>query len=136
MGRGLAMGDIDNKGALWLVLTGIGEPARVLRNVAPNRGAWLGLRVIDPRYKRDALGAEVTVQASARRWVRTVHSGGSYLCSNDPRAHFGLGAADRVDRVEVRWPDGLVEEFLGGPVSCYRTLERGRGKAVPKERVP
>ena len=96
--RGLACGDLDGDGALDLVVTCIGGKARVYRNVAPNRGHWLLVRAVDPDLGgRDAYGAEVTVKAEGRRWLRLINPGYSYLCSNDPRAHFGLGKAEKVD---------------------------------------
>src|SRR5439155_2548567 len=67
--RGLACGDIDGDGGLDLLVTTIGGPARLFRNVAP-RGYWLSVRAVDPTLKRDALGATVQVRAGDRRWVR------------------------------------------------------------------
>src|SRR5262249_53818701 len=104
--RGLAVGDFDGDGALDLLVTTVAGPARLYRNVAPNRGHWLLVRALDPALKRDAYGAEITVVAGSRRWLRWVNPGYSYLCSNDPRAHFGLGSTERVDTLEVIWPDG------------------------------
>jgi hypothetical protein len=127
--RGLAAGDIDNDGAVDLLLTTVGGPARLLRNVASPRGHWLLVRAVDPRLRRDAYGAEVTVRAGQRRWKRWINPAGSYLCSSDPRAHFGLGAAVRVDAVEVLWPDGTLEEFPGGRVDRFLELRRGTGRA-------
>jgi hypothetical protein len=136
VGRGLAVGDLHNTGALGVVTTAIAGPARLYRNVVPRRGNWLVVRARDPVRRRDALGAEVTVVAGGRRWVRTVHASGSYLSSSDPRAHFGLGAVGRVDAVEVLWPDGRPEAskevFPGGPANRHLLLERGRGRS--KER--
>src|SRR5262249_32791207 len=111
--RGLACGDLDNDGALDLLVTTVGGPARLYRNVAPQRGHWLQVRAIDPALKRDAYGAAITVRAGERRWVRWLNPGSSYLCSNDPRAHFGLGSLDRVGAIEVVWPDGTQETFPG-----------------------
>src|SRR5438034_2332005 len=92
VGRGLACGDIDNDGALDLLIINAGAPAQLVRNVAPKRGHWVLVRAIDPGLGgRDAYGAEITVRAGARRWWRLVQPGYSFLVSNDPRVHFGLG---------------------------------------------
>ena len=61
--------------------------------------------------------------------MRSVTAGFSYQSSSDPRAHFGLGAVDAVDRLVVRWPDGLEEEFPGTPVDRAIRLVRGEGEA-------
>lgn len=129
VGRGLACGDLDGDGAVDLVVTATAAPARVYRNVCPDRGHWLQVRVIDPRWNRDAYGAEVAVTAGARR-VRVVSAAESYLSSSSPVAHFGLGSAAAVDAVEVKWPDGLVERFPGGPADRALTLRRGDGTPV------
>src|SRR5262249_49322635 len=68
--RGLAYGDIDGDGAVDLLVTSIAGPARLFRNVAPNRGHWLLVRVFDPALHRDAYGAEVTAIAGKERWKR------------------------------------------------------------------
>jgi hypothetical protein len=130
IGRGLAVGDLDNDGALDLVVTAVAGPARLYRNVAPKAGHWLMLRLLDPALKRDAYGAEVAVTAGGRRFGRTVNPGGSYLSHNDVRAHFGLGRTERVDQIEVRWPDGRAEQFPGGPADRLLTLRKGEGRPL------
>ena len=112
--RGLACADFDKDGGLDLLVTTIGGRARLFRNVAPNRGHWLTVRAVDPQYRRDAYGAEVRVQVKDRQWLRLVNPAGSYLCSNSPLAHFGLGSAREYDGIVVRWPDGVEERFPGG----------------------
>jgi enediyne biosynthesis protein E4 len=130
--RAMAVGDVDGDGALDLLVTTIGGRARLLRNVAPNRGHWLLVRAVDPRLGgRDAYGAEVTVEAGGRRRVGWVNPGQSYLSSNDPRVHFGLGPAASVDGLRVRWPDGAVEAFPGGPADRMMELRKGAGSAAP-----
>jgi hypothetical protein len=130
--RALACGDIDNDGALDLLVTAIAGRARLYRNVAPKRGHWLMIRAIDPALKRDAYGAEITVQAGDRRWMRCINPGYSYLCSNDPRVHFGLGAAERVDRIDIVWPDGSEETFPGQVADHLLVLRKGAGRAASK----
>ena len=86
-------------------------------------------------------------RAGARVWVRTLQAAGSYLSANDPRPHFGLGKADRVDAIHVRWPDGPADQeevFPGTGVDREVTLTRGTGRAAqtggatpaPKETAP
>ncbi len=125
--RGLAWGVLNGDGAVDLLVTTAGGPARLYRNVAPERGHWLLVRAVDPALKRDALGAEVRVKAGGRRWVRQISADGSYLCSSDMRAHFGLGTADRVEAIEILWPDGSAECFPGGPANQSVLLQKGRG---------
>ncbi len=135
MSRGLAVGDLNNDGALDLLAIQPDGPARLFRNVAADRGHWLLLRARDPRLKRDAYGAEITVRAGGRQWWGLVNPGSSFACSNDPRVHFGLGPREQVDRIEVLWPDGLREAFPGGPADRHRTLERGSGQPLPASRT-
>jgi enediyne biosynthesis protein E4 len=130
--RGLACGDIDGDGALDLLLTTAAGPARIYRNVVPNRGHWLMVRArLEKEWgARDAYGAEITVTAGRRRWTRLVNPGSSYLSSNDPRAHFGLGDVKRVDAIDVLWPDGTREAFAGRPVDQVVELRKGQGDKV------
>src|SRR5258708_7810874 len=128
--RGLAMGDIDDDGDIDVVVSNTGSRSRIYLNQAPRAGHWLRVRALDPRYKRDALGALVTVSAGGRRFVRCIESSSSYLSSSDPRAHFGLGAAERVDSIEVVWPDGLRESFACPRLDGDLELCRGAGQAL------
>jgi hypothetical protein len=126
--RGLICADVDGDGALDLLVTTVAGRARLYRNIARKRGHWLMVRAVDPALKRDAYGALVRVRAGARRWLRLINPAGSYLCSSDARAHFGLGSADRVDEIEIAWPDGLTEVFPGGAVDRGLVLNRGSGR--------
>jgi hypothetical protein len=132
--RGLACGDIDNDGGLDLLVTSIAGPARLFKNIASPRGHWLRVRALDPELHRDAYGAEVTVKAGDRRWKRWLNPGYSFLCSNDPRLHFGLGQADHVQVIEVIWPNGDVEEFRDFKVDRAIELRKGSGALIHREK--
>jgi hypothetical protein len=126
--RGLICADLDNDGGMDLVVTRIAQSAAVFRNVVPQRGHWLTIRAVDPKLRRDAYGAEIHVRAGSLKRMRWINPGYSYLCSNDPRAHFGLGAAERYDAIDVIWPDGVEETFPGGEADRQVVLRRGEGK--------
>jgi hypothetical protein len=84
------------------------------------------VRVID-QNGRDAVGAQVWVESGGRRQTRSIQPGYSYLSSNDPRAHFGLGDASAVDSIEVSWPGGATSRY--GPLAVDQVV-------VLHERVP
>ena len=126
VGRGLAVGDIDNDGDLDLLATSTGGPAKLYRNVARRAGHWLVVRVVDPFLGgRDAYGAEVVVNTRDRGPWRLASPAFGYLCSNDPRVHFGLGAASSFESIEVLWPDGMRQTFPAGPADRVIELRKG-----------
>ncbi len=120
--RGAAFGDIDNDGDVDVVVVESGGPVRLLKNVAA-RGNWIMFRVLDRRGS-DALGAMMEIVADGQRQFRLVHPAYGYCSSNDPRAHFGLGAAARVEDVRVRWPDGEAQRFGPFEANAIYTLRR------------
>jgi hypothetical protein len=130
VGRGLCVGDIDGDGALDLLITQIGGSARILRNIAPKRGHWLMIRAIDPALHRDAIGAEVRLRAGARRWQSLIQPSQSYQCANDLRVHFGLGATDQIESIEILWPGGDTEQFACPGVDRVLEVHRGKGQPI------
>jgi hypothetical protein len=134
--RSLTYADFDGDGALDLLVTAVAGPAKLYRNTAPRRGHWLRVRALDPAVNRDAYGAEVTVRAGGRSWTRWLNPGSSYLCSNEPWLHFGLGPAARVDAIRVHWPDGTDEEFAASDADRAVVVRRGGGAKPGGDAAP
>jgi enediyne biosynthesis protein E4 len=125
VGRSLAIGDLDNDGAPDVLLAAVGGPLRVLHNKSPARGHWLKLRLVLPEHgNRDAIGAEVIVTAGGKKHWAVLQPATSYLASNDPALHFGLGAAPSIESIEVLWPDGTKEKF-SGEIDKVLVLKKG-----------
>jgi len=125
--RGLATGDIDNDGDLDLLITNNGAAANLLLNEAGAAGNALVVRTIGEKSNRSGIGARLTATVGARRQLREVQSGSSYLGQNDLRVHFGLGQATRVDRLEIRWPSGATETVENLAANQVVTLREGKG---------
>ncbi len=90
------------------------------------RGHWVALRVLD-EHGAPALGAKVeVVVAGAARDARVVHASSSYLASNDPCVHVGIGEATAVDEVVVIWGDGVLEVVEDVAVDAVTVVRRGR----------
>jgi hypothetical protein len=124
--RGCAIGDLDNDGGLDIVVINRDGPTHLLRNLAGSRGAWIMFRVLD-RKGHYALGARVQLHAGKLRLYRQVSPHESYCSSGDPRVHFGLAAAERVDQVVVSWSQGGEERFGPFPPRQIVELRQGAG---------
>ncbi len=121
--RAAAFGDIDNDGAIDIVVANRDAAPHVLRNVATPRGHWIMFRVIDS-HGRDALGAVVTATVGSKTVTRDVRAAYSYLATSDPRVHMGLGAASGVQSVSVRWSNGQRQSFGDFPADQIVTLRQ------------
>ncbi len=131
LGRGLAVGDLDNDGRPDVLVVAQNEPLVYLHNESERAGHFIVFQLEGTRSNRDAVGAKVAVSCGGRVRVAQRFGGGSYQSASDPRLHFGLGDARRVDSVEVRWPSGRVDRL--GPLeadSAYRLVE-GAKEARP-----
>ena len=127
-GRGAAFGDLFNDGKIDVVINCIDHTPVLLKNVNSDTNHWVGLVLVGgPKSPRDAIGATVYVTAGGIRQRGDVMSGGSYESSNDQRLHFGLGQATTVDGVEIRWPDGTVEQATLPSVDRFFMIEEGKG---------
>ena len=107
LGRGMAVGDIDNDGRLDAVVTTNDGPVHIVRNETPTQNHWLKLKLVGHKSNRDAIGAEVRLVTSKSQQFATVSTAGSYLSSSDKRVHFGLGPESVAQSIEIRWPSGI-----------------------------
>jgi hypothetical protein len=133
--RTLATGDIDNDGDLDVLITNNGAGANLLLNDGGGAGNAILVRAIGDKSpstslrasNSSAIGAKLTLTTGQRRQHREVQSGSSYLGQNDLRAHFGLGAATRADRLEIRWPSGTTESIANIAANQIVTVREGKG---------
>ena len=109
--RAAACGDYDNDGDIDVLVNNNSQEAELLRNDGGNRGHWLQLQLIGTKSNRDGVGARVEVTASDLVQYEQQKGGMSYQAAHDPRLHFGLGEKAKVDRIEIRWPSGTVDEI-------------------------
>ncbi len=128
VGRGLAAGDLDNDGRLDAVILSQDEPLAYFHNKSEHIGHSATFRLEGTKSNRDGVGAKVTVTAGGRKQVGWRLGGGSYQSANDPRLHFGLGDASRVDSVEVLWPSGQVDRHESLPAGTGYLLREGEPK--------
>jgi hypothetical protein len=128
--RGLAVGDLWNDGRLSAVISNMNAHPSLLVNQIKSPNHWIGFRIIGTKSNRDGIGARMSLQAGGRVRVDEVRSGSSYSSNSDMRLHFGLGATEKIDFVQVRWPTGLVERFENLPMNAIHDLKEGTGTAV------
>jgi hypothetical protein len=126
-GRGAAFGDFDDDGSVDVVVNNVHDTPDLYRTVPRNGNHWLTARLVGTRSNRSAIGSRVRCVTGDTKQTQEVRGGGSYASQNDLRVHFGLGESPRVDRLEVRWPGGLEEEFENPAVDRVIRLEEGGG---------
>jgi hypothetical protein len=124
--RGCAFGDFDNDGDLDILIMNMNEAPSLLRNDAPPANHWLKIRLEGTRSNRSALNTRVTVRFAGKILVQELVSQSSYLSANDPRLHFGLGAATLAD-IEVRWLGGATETFKQVAANQLITIRESHG---------
>ena len=128
-GRGAAFGDIDNDGDVDVAVNNVHEPPNLYRLDTSRTASWTELKLVGTTSNRSAIGARVRIVIGSTTLVREVRGGGSYYSQNDLRVQAGLGDAARIDRVEVRWPNGNEEVWRDVPVKTIVTLTEGKANA-------
>jgi enediyne biosynthesis protein E4 len=129
VGRGCAVGDLDNDGRQDIVASPTNQPASVLRNVADNKNHWLGFELVGQGH-RDTVGARLTLEVDGQTLSKFILGGGSYLSANDARQVFGLGQSDKAGTLTVYWPHGGKQEWKGLAIDKYWRLVEGQEKAL------
>src|SRR6185312_5168276 len=113
LGRGLARLDWNRDGREDFVISHLDAPTALVANVSRETGHYLAVQLRGVRSSRDAIGAEVAIEAAGRRRTQWITAGDGYQASNQRQLVFGLGAEERVEKLLIRWPSGLRQEFAG-----------------------
>jgi len=116
-GRGIAVADFDNDGALDMLVTNSNAAPALYQNRIGRANSFLELKLVGTRSNRDAIGARVTLHVAGQKQIREVNCGNGYAAQSSLRVHFGLGKAQHADRVEIRWPSGIQQVLENIPVN-------------------
>ena len=128
-GRGVAVGDLDQDGALDLVVRAVARQKLVyLHNQLGGRAHSLRVDLVGTRSNRDAVGAVVRLSAGGMTQMRVRTAGSGFQGQSEPTLHFGLGSSARADRLVVRWPSGLEEQFTDVLADAVVRIVEGEGR--------
>jgi enediyne biosynthesis protein E4 len=122
VGRGMAIGDVNNDGLVDAVVTENGGAAHILINRTKTVNHWLGLNLIGHKSNRDAIGAVVKLTTGKGSQWAVVTTTGSYLSSSDKRVNFGLGTETAAQSIEIRWPSGILQTLKNVKADQYLTV--------------
>ena len=103
--RGSAFADLNNDGKIDIAVSALGEPAELWQNVSPDVNHWLVLKLIGTRSNRDGIGAKIQLGNQFNHMTTAV----GYASSSSAGVHFGCGQLDKIERIEIRWPSGVVQ---------------------------
>ena len=130
MSRGTSFGDYDYDGDIDLFVVELNDAPTLLRNDGGNASNYLVLQVFGREDNRDGIGTRVSLQAADKRQWRTVNGAASYLSHSDLRVHFGLGAAQTIDRVEITYPNGTTYAVDNVPANKLLVIHQGQGHTL------
>lgn len=125
--RGLATGDYDNDGRIDVLVNNQNGPAQLFHNLDRSANHWVSFKTVGSKSNRDGYGAIITLTAGSVRRMASVHNGTSYLSHSDRRVYFGLGKAERIESVEIRWPSGTKDILTNVAVNKSYVVTEGRG---------
>ncbi|HIL07949.1 MAG TPA: CRTAC1 family protein [Candidatus Latescibacteria bacterium] len=121
--RGSCTIDYDNDGDIDLFVAHLNRRPSLLRNDGGNRKNWLGIALVGKTSNKDGIGARVRLVAGERAQFRDAIRGSSFLSSEAPRLHFGLGSNQHIDTLEIRWPTGSMQRLINLPANQYLLIE-------------
>ncbi|HVU47178.1 MAG TPA: CRTAC1 family protein [Terracidiphilus sp.] len=126
--RGAAFGDFDNDGGIDILINNMNDLPSLLHNVGGNKQNWIKIKLLGTKCNRTAIGARVRVVVGKHAQIDEVHSGDSVMSQSDLRLHFGLGRAETVDLIEVKWPTTqAIERFTAVKANQILTIREGGG---------
>ena len=134
--RGLAVGDLFNDGNMDVVIEDLDGKPMILRNHGVPGNHWVSFELDGTKSNRLALNARIRIVAGGMTQTDEIHSGGSYLSQNDLRVHFGLGSATKIDKVEIHWQSGLVENLTNLAADRFYNVLEGKGIVDPRVARP
>jgi len=128
--RGACFGDYDDDGDLDLFVLNMNDVPTLLRNDGGNASSWFTVQVLGDPANRDGVGTKIRLVAGGKTQHRTVNGASSYMSHSDIRVHFGLGMLQRVERVELTWPDGTVQSVRDLPANRLLVVHQAQGHAI------
>ena len=128
--RGAAFADFDNDGDVDVLVNNVHDTPDLFRLDRSGERRWIAIKLVGTQSNRDAIGALVRLVTADGEQRQEVRGGGSYYSQNDLRLHFGLGSNTAIERVIVRWPNGLEETSTGLAVNRLHTLKEGQAPAA------
>ena len=126
--RGAAFGDYDNDGGMDALVLNMNDLPSLLHNVGGNKQNWIKVKLLGTRCNRTAIGARVRVLVGTHAQIDEVHSGSSVMSQGDLRLHFGIGKAETVDLIEIKWPTTQkIERYTNVKANQILVIREGEG---------
>jgi len=127
VGRGVGTADYDNDGDIDIVTNNRGDYPSLLRNDGGNANHWLTVLLVGTKSNRDGICSSLKLTAQGVVQFEQAKGGMGYMSASDPRIHFGLGARNKIDSLEITWPSGMVQKLTNVPVDQVITVKEGAG---------
>jgi enediyne biosynthesis protein E4 len=127
VGRGVAFADFDNDGDIDFIIATMNGTPLLFRNDRRDRNNWVMFKTVGKTSNRDGIGSRIKIKTGQLEQLWEIKRTVGIYSASDPRAHFGLGKADRIELVTVRWPSGKTQEFRDVPANSHYTLDEEEG---------